>query len=154
RAGLVSGIGATSADLCYLAAVQLGLNVVPGPLANAGHWLRIVGAVAISLGGASLLIGSRRSGLGQEPAYRYQGLFASAFLLTISNPTLLLTITALVAVLGLRSMPGDYFSVSICLASVFIGSVFCWLVITGVVDRLQSKLTDLWLRKLNRITGA
>jgi hypothetical protein len=45
-------------------------------------------------------------------SYRLKGHFATAFLLTISNPTLLITLTALVAALGLqnvRRLSGRFF---------------------------------------------
>src|SRR5262249_29769617 len=106
------------------------------------------------IAGARIMLAPRLDAPKQEQAYKLKGRFASAFLLTASNPTLLITLTALVAALGLQSTRGDYLAASVSLACIFAGSAAWWLVITGLVQHLHRKLADSTVVKIDRIAGA
>src|SRR5215467_2390489 len=111
-AGLSSGLGTVAADLCYLVVIQLGLTALSPALTGAGRWLRLAGGCAIVIAGARIMLTPRLDTPKQEQANELKGRFAWAFLLTVSNPTLLVTLTALVAALGLQSNRGDYVAAS------------------------------------------
>jgi threonine/homoserine/homoserine lactone efflux protein len=123
-------------------------------LAHAKPWLRFAGGLAIIIAGARIALGARRRVPTEEQTSRRRGCFASAFLLTVSNPTLFITLTALVAALGLQTVRGNYTAASLSLACIFVGSAAWWVIITGLVNQLHSRLTDSTIAKVDRFAGA
>ena len=54
--GLVTGLGAATADAAYGAVAALGLTFVTGLLVDAGTWLRLVGGVFLLILGAKTFL--------------------------------------------------------------------------------------------------
>jgi threonine/homoserine/homoserine lactone efflux protein len=154
RAGLVSGLGTAAADLCYLVVIQLGLTALSPSLAGGRHWLRIGGGLLLVIAGTKIMFAPKPEALPPAQSYRLKGHFATAFLLTISNPTLLITLTALVAALDLQNVRGDYLAASLSLACIFGGSAAWWLAITGMVNQLHSRLAGSTINKIDKVAGA
>ncbi|MDQ4027951.1 MAG: LysE family transporter, partial [Actinomycetota bacterium] len=99
--GLVSGLGAATADAVYGAVAALGLTFVAEFLMGGETWLRLIGgAFLVFLGVRTFLArpaeraapDARRSGL--------PGAYASTFFLTLTNPTTILSFAAIFAGLG------------------------------------------------------
>lgn len=82
------------------------------------------------------------------------GMYASTFLLTLTNPLTILSFAAIYAGLGLASQAGDYLSAAVLVLGVFLGSAGWWLLLSGGVSLLRGRITPSALRWVNRISGA
>ncbi len=148
-AGLLTGLGAASADGVYGAAAAFGLAALAGYIASLAVWLRWAGAIFLLIFGFRLML-ARRGPATQEPARAKGGAFLSAFLLTLANP---MTILAFAAVLGsfgaARAIPAAFTIV----AGVFLGSMAWWIILASAVAAVAARLDPRWFATLNRVCG-
>lgn len=164
--GLMTGLGAATADAFYGCIAGLGLTLVTPLLTQHQVWIRAVGGVFLCGLGLRLLIRLReppaqsRSGAVAEetPA---QGRFwadwirayGSALALTLTNPATILSFTALFAGLGLGSAAADRCTALCLILGVFLGSGLWWMLLAGGTGVLRTRLTPHRLRWIDGISG-
>jgi len=151
--GLVTGMGAATADGFYGAVAAFGLTVVSSFLLGQRLWVHIVGgAFLLYLGLRIVLAGPpdkaavvSRAGLG--------GAYASTVLLTLSNPLTILSFAAAFAAFGVAGSRSTYVSAALVTLGVFCGSALWWLILSGVVNVMRARLTERALLWVNRASG-
>jgi threonine/homoserine/homoserine lactone efflux protein len=79
--------------------------------------------------------------------------YASTFLLTLTNPTTILSFVAVFAGLGLASAGGDARAAATLVAGVFLGSAVWWLILSTGVSLFRERLDLAGLLWVNRISG-
>jgi len=169
-AGLVSGLGAATADAVYGAVAGFGLTFVSSLLLGHQTWLRAAGgAFLVYLGvrtfSATLTTeapateGPSRTGAGLLRAY------ASTFLLTLTNPMTILSFAAIFAGLGLANaaggyppaggyaVAGGYAKAGALVAGVFLGSAAWWLILSSSAAAARSRVGPSVMRWINRLSG-
>ena len=151
--GFVSGLGAATADAAYGSVAALGLTFVTSLLVGAESWLRLVGGVFLVFLGVRTFL-SRPS---ERPATAGKGdlpgAYASTLVLTLANPTTILSFAAIFAGLGAGSMGGDAVHAMSLVLGVFCGSALWWFVLSGATSLFRAKLSACGLRWVNRISG-
>jgi threonine/homoserine/homoserine lactone efflux protein len=99
--GLVSGLGAASADGIYGLIAAFGLTAISDILIDQQHLLRLVGGVfLVVLGVRTLLTKPAEDAARIEQRSGLIGAFLSTFLLTLTNPLTILAFLAIFAGLG------------------------------------------------------
>jgi threonine/homoserine/homoserine lactone efflux protein len=151
--GFVSGLGAATADALYGAVAALGLTFVTTLLVGAEGWLRLFGgAFLVFLGVRTFL--SRPA---ESPAAAGRGgllsAYASTLVLTLANPTTILSFAAIFAGLGAGSVGGVLPAMTL-VPGVFLGSALWWFVLSGATGVFRAKLSTGGLRWVNRVSGA
>lgn len=153
-AGLLSGLGAATADAVYGAIAGFGLTVIAGFLLRQQSWLSLGGGLFLCFLGLKTALkqpterlNSTGNRVGLVEAY------ASTFLLTLTNPATILAFMAIFAGLGVASGPRNYISAALVVLGVFAGSALWWLVLSGSVSLLRSHLSPKRLRWVNRLSG-
>jgi putative LysE/RhtB family amino acid efflux pump len=76
----------------------------------------------------------------------------ATFLLTMANPTTILTFAAIFAGFGLAAV-GDGMSAAIVVAGVFLGSLGWWFLLSGGVALAKTRLPDGFAAWTSRISG-
>jgi threonine/homoserine/homoserine lactone efflux protein len=151
--GFVSGLGAATADAAYGSVAALGLTFVTSLLVGAESWLRLVGGVFLVFLGVRTFL-SRPS---ERPATAGKGdlpgAYASTLVLTLANPTTILSFAAIFAGLGAGSMGGGALHAMSLILGVFCGSALWWFVLSGATSLFRAKLSAGGLRWVNRISG-
>jgi threonine/homoserine/homoserine lactone efflux protein len=151
--GLLSGLGAATADALYGAVAALGLTFISSTLLGQQFWLRLLGGAFLLFLGVRTLItppateGASASGRGLLGAY------ASTFFLTLTNPTTILSFVAIFAGLGAGSAAGDYASAALMVLGVFLGSALWWLILSGGVGAFRSRFNLRAMRWVNVLSG-
>lgn len=79
-------------------------------------------------------------------------LFLGTFLLTISNPTTILSFAAMFAGLGLAADPSLAAAATV-VAGVFAGSLLWWAILSGTMAIMRQRITENIKRWINRIAG-
>jgi threonine/homoserine/homoserine lactone efflux protein len=151
--GLVSGLGAATADAIYGCVAGFGLTFVSGILISQQVWLRLIGGAFLCYLGfktflarpAERAVSARSGGLA--------GTYASTFFLTITNPMTILSFAAVFAGLGLAGANGNYVSAGVLVLGVFAGSALWWLILSGGVGMFRARFNPGGLRWVNRISG-
>jgi threonine/homoserine/homoserine lactone efflux protein len=151
--GLLSGLGAATADAIYGCVAGFGLTFISSLLINQQIWLRLIGGAFLCYLGLKIFFASPAK---QEAPARGDGLlgaYASTLFLTLTNPMTILSFAAIFAGLGVGSAGGNYVSAGLLVLGVFIGSALWWLILSSVTGMFWKKITPSGLRWVNRISG-
>jgi threonine/homoserine/homoserine lactone efflux protein len=151
--GLVSGLGAATADAMYGCVAGFGLTFISGILIDQQMWLRLFGGLFLCYLGIKTLLSKPAE---QAVAASGRGLFgsyASTFLLTVTNPMTILSFAAIFAGLGLANTNESYASALVLVLGVFLGSAAWWLLLSGGVGLFRNRFDTQALFWVNRISG-
>lgn len=151
--GLASGLGAATADALYGGVAAFGLTFISGMLLSQQLWLRLLGGLFLCFLGVRIFTslppenGATASGRGLLGAY------VSTFVLTLANPTTILSFAAIFAGFGIVSESRDYASSALMVLGVFLGSALWWLILSGVVGFFRTRVSRRTLIWVNRLSG-
>ena len=152
-AGIISGLGAATADAVYGCIAGFGLTYISSILVSQQNNLRLIGGAFLCYLGIRTFLSKPA---GQEAMVKGSSLFGdyfSTFFLTLTNPMTILSFTAIFAGLGLVGTGGSYTSASALVLGVFIGSSSWWLILSGSVSLFRNKFTSTGMKIVNRISG-
>jgi threonine/homoserine/homoserine lactone efflux protein len=158
--GFVSGLGAATADAVYGAVAALGLAFVTEFLMGGEAWLRIVGGAFLIFLGVRTFLAHPAERAAPAGRSGLLGNYASTFLLTLTNPTTILSFAAIFAGLGAGDADGDAFSAMLLVPGVFLGSAMWWFVLSGTTalflryERFSAPIqSKAGLRWVNGVSG-
>ncbi len=151
--GLATGLGAATADALYGTVAALGLTFISGLLLSQRDWLGLVGGGFLLYLGFTTFRANAPTTTVADAKHGIAGSYLSALLLTLTNPMTILFFTAVFAGLGIADAAGDYGSGGLMVLGVFSGSALWWLLLTGGVVLLQTKVETIPLVWINRIAG-
>ncbi len=154
--GVLSGMGAASADALYGCIAGFGLAALAGLLLAWQTELQIGGGLfLLYLGGqtwrappamAQAQVQPTRAGL--------LGDYLSTLALTLTNPVTILAFLGIFAGLGLAAEQRDFAAAGWLVSGVFLGSLLWWLLLAGTVGLVRGRLTPTRLGWINRVSGA
>jgi threonine/homoserine/homoserine lactone efflux protein len=151
-AGLATGLGAAFADAVYGAIGAFGVSGLIAWLLSLRLWLGLFG------GGFLLWLAWRiatkpavRSADGPPPASTLLRYVAGTFVLTMSNPT---TILSFMAVFGALAGRAPSASPWVMVVGVLVGSALWWLILSTGVGWLRDRFDERWQRAVNLCSAA
>ena len=121
--GLVSGLGAASADAIYGSIAGFGLAFISNFLVSQQIWLRLVGGAFLCFLGARTLLAKPAQQASAVKDGSLLAAYASTFFLTLTNPMTIISFAAIFAGLGLAATRGNYGSAGILVLGVFLSSL-------------------------------
>ncbi|MGF1481088.1 MAG: LysE family translocator [Cyanophyceae cyanobacterium] len=151
-AGLISGLGAATADGVYGCIAGLGLTFISRLLIEQQFWLRLVGGIFLCYLGIKTFIDKPAQQKIAKESSSLIHAYVSTFFLTITNPLTILAFVAIFAGAGLTDSP-SYRAASLLVLGVFSGSACWWLLLCSGVSLLRKHFTPQKLQYLNRISG-
>lgn len=154
-AGFCAGLGAAVADTIYAAVGAYGITLVGSFLEAEQDLFKLFGGLFLVVFGAYL--GSRRPNeTAVDEREVPKGLFADfalTLVLTLANPTTILSFAGIFASLsGLRGF--ELPSIPALLVGVFLGSAAWWLTLSGVVGLIRHRISPFTMLWINRCAGA
>lgn len=161
-AGLLSGLGAATADAIYGAIAAYGLTLISAILIGQAGWFRLIGGLFLTYLGVQTFRtqpatdAAQTDGQiqGQIRSIGLWGAYLSTILLTLTNPATIMSFAAVFAGLGLASSGGDPLAASITVLGVFLGSALWWLLLSGGVSLFRASFSKTnGLRWVNRGSG-
>lgn len=152
-AGLVSGLGAATADALYGCVAGFGLTLISNFLVSQQLWLRLVGGLFLCYLGVKTLLSKPAEQAAIAKGSGLFGAYASTFFLTVTNPMTIISFAAIFAGLGLASRTGSYTAAGVLVAGVFLGSALWWLLLSGGVGLLRDRFNTAGLLWVNRLSG-
>jgi len=153
-AGLVSGLGAASADALYGCIAGFGLAFISNLLVSQQTWLRLIGGVFLCYLGLKTLLSKPAEQSSPGKGNGLVGAYASTFFLTLTNPMTIISFAAIFAGLGLASTSRNYANAGFLVLGVFSGSALWWLILSAGVGVFRAGFNPVRLRWVNRISGA
>lgn len=157
-AGLITGLGAATADALYGCIAGFGLTIVSSFLINQRHWLQLAGGFFLVFLGVKTFLAKPKAipvhDASPDNAHGLLGDYLTTFLLTLTNPLTILSFIAIFAGLGLgTSSSTDYLSAMVLVAGVFSGSAAWWFLLSSFVGLFKTKFDHNLLIWLNRVSG-
>lgn len=151
RAGIVSGLGAALADTLYGSIAGFSITFVIEFLVREEFWIRVVGG-ALLVGIGVVYFRKPPEHIKQEENGGAHSQFVSTLLLTLTNPTTVLSFLAVLAALGLGQEKPTWRTLGL-VGGIFAGSMTWWMVLTETVYRLRDRFDDRAVCWMNRIAG-
>ena len=151
--GLVSGLGAATADALFGAIAAFGLTFVSDWLFGYENALRGAGGIYLLYIGGSALATEVRDKIAEQanPETLFRD-FASAFALTITNPVTILVFLAIFAALGLGTR-ARLVDASILVLGVWVGSFLWWLALSLGIGLFRRAIEPRHLAWISRASG-
>ena len=151
--GLVSGLGAATADAIYAAVAALGLVFISEILIGQQALLRLIGGGVLIILGLRILL--TKPAAGSDPAEK-SGLpsaYASTFILTLTNPLTILFVAAIFVGIGAATTSASLLSGTTLVLGVFLGSTLWWFLLSGGVSLLRDRVTPRAMMWVNWVSG-
>jgi threonine/homoserine/homoserine lactone efflux protein len=153
RSGVISGVGAAAADMLYGGIAGFSITLVIQFLVREQFWIRLFGGILL-VGIGIWYFFKRPAPLDahlQDRESAYSDI-RSTFLLTLTNPTTVLSFLALLAALGMGD-PRHWWLTVFLVGGIFCGSMVWWIVLSSIVNRFRGRFNDRALLLMNRIAG-
>ncbi len=154
--GLVSGLGAATADGCYGIIAAAGLTTLSSLLVDNQVLLRVAGGAFLLYLGVKTLLSkpsTESSGDNRPQPGDLLKAYSSIFALTITNPMTIISFTAIFAGLGIGSSAGSMGGAVIMVTGVVCGSAAWWLILSGTFGLVRSKVNQGMMLWVNRVSG-
>lgn len=149
---MVSGLGAASADALYGSIAGFGISLVIQFLIREQFWIRLFGGIVLVLIGISYYFKPPRK-LSECPRDETSHSdFISTLLLTLTNPTTILSFLAVLAGLGMSEARASWLTL-VLVVGIFGGSMLWWTILVTAVNRLRDRFDDRAMLWMNRIAG-
>lgn len=153
-AGLVSLLGTSLADGFYCAVAGLGVTFISHVLTKHKLFFQLLGALILVLLGIRIFFSASN---GKKSLSERNGLmeaFASTFVLTLSNPMLVIVFMAVFTALGVHGWWADFSPTALLVMGVFSGSA-SWAPVLAIVGSVfRPQLNAYHVRIINRYSGA
>mgnify|MGYP001199924064 CR=1 FL=1 len=152
--GLLSGLGAATADAIYGAIAAFGLSLLTGFLVEQQMWLGLAGGLFLCyLGVRTVTAAPAAQAAATVESRSLLGAYGTTLALTLTNPMTILAFVAIFAGAGLATTGGGSIAALLLVAGVFCGSAAWWLLLSFGVSLLRGFVTAPVLRWINRIAG-
>ncbi|WIG61888.1 MAG: Transporter, LysE family [Ktedonobacterales bacterium] len=152
--GLVSGMGAATADMFYGGVAAFGLTAVSDILTGQRLWLHLIGGAFLCYLGLRTALSQPAERAAETSGSSLAGAYSSTLFLTLTNPLTILSFVVIFAGLGIvNNHVGGYGPAAAVTAGVFFGSTLWWFILSGGVNLLRGRFTLRALRWVNVASG-
>ena len=151
--GLISGLGAATADAAYGSIAGFGLTFISEFLTSQQLWIRLLGGAFLLFLGARIFLSVPKSSVNEPGKRRMTDDYLSTLALTLSNPVTIVSFAAIFAGLGITGRGGDYAAATALVSGVFTGSVLWWVLLSTGVGAIKGSLDPNRMRWINRFSG-
>lgn len=152
-AGFVSGLGAVTGDGFYAAVAAYGISFITVFMSTNRVWFTLAGGIFLSIIGLRMILAKIDLDKDNAAFGSLAENYASAVMITATNPITIVVFGAVFAALGLGA-PGTGFRHSTAIVGgVITGSALCWFCLSGLVDAFRSRFSFSALNVFNRVSG-
>lgn len=155
--GFITGIGAAVSDIIYAAITGLGMSLVMDFVNNSQNrfYLQIVGSILLLAFGlftyrTDPTKNMRKSGNNKGTLF-HNGV--TAFLVTVSNPLIILLFMALFAQFAFV-LPNHPFEMCVGFMSIVGGALLWWFGLTWLVDKVRGIFDATGIKLINQVIGS
>ena len=152
RNGLVSGLGAATADAVYGSTAGFGLTLISNAILAEQFWLRLLGGIFLCYLGARAVISEPKEKASRPVEGSLVKDFTSTFLLAITNPMAILYFAAIFSTLAGAAISNYTYS-GLFVSGVFLGSLLWWIILSTSTGFFTSKFDAKKLRIANVVSG-
>ncbi|ATW27081.1 LysE family translocator [Candidatus Formimonas warabiya] len=153
--GIISGLGAATADAVYGFVAVLGVSYVSQILTHEQIWFGLLGGLVLGVLGMRIFftvpVPEPRGTVRKNSLLRA---YFSALFLTFTNPMTILSFAGIFAALGVVDVRGHYLGEGELILGVFTGSALWWVVLGGGFKIFGLRLDPPKIQWVYRISGS
>jgi threonine/homoserine/homoserine lactone efflux protein len=151
--GLLTGLGAATADGIYGGIAASGLTIISALLIHQQNWIRLIGGLFLAYLGMKAWLTHPAERATRTVGSSFPSAYASTLLLTLTNPLTILSFATVLAGLGVGTVSQHGLPTFLVTVGVFCGSCTWWLLLSTGVGLLRGRITARWLVWINRLAG-
>ena len=157
--GFATGIGASISDIIYAVItgyfMYLVVDIIEDPII--ALWIKLIGSALLLAFGIYTFRSIPKSKVVDEETpvetkHELTGFIISGFVITVSNPLIILLFVALFGQFTFI-LAGNWFTQILGYISIVIGALTWWFVLTWLIDKVRSKFNQKVIWWINRIIG-
>ncbi|MCM3629916.1 LysE family translocator [Paenibacillus glycanilyticus] len=150
--GVLSGLGAASADAVYGLIAAVGFTALTNVLVDQQLWIRLIGGIFLCYLGYQSIRALPASGHDPQLNNGLLKAYLTTFFLTLTNPMTILSFVAIFA--GIQHSADATIGDSLLLVlGIFLGSVLWWLTLATLVGTVRRALNQRAMRWINVLSG-
>lgn len=151
KSGIVTGLGASSAELFYSVVGAFGITVVSGFLERYSTVINILGGALVIAMGVMTFIKSPRQ---QEDKAKagYAGIFLSAFAVCITNPAAVVTYLFAFSYFGINGTLGAA-NGALLVVGIVTGTQLWWIMLSFLSQLIKKKSGEKGFAIMNKLFG-
>lgn len=153
RAGFITGMGSSLADLIYSVIGVFGNTVISVFLTEYRGGIQCIGGLVVIAFGISILLKKTAADVKQDTKTGLVFCFFSAFGMAMMNPAMILSFMVAFSTFGI-GRGTTLWQGSALLLGILVGTVVWWGALSGVVAVFRNRITDRIYRMLNLILGS
>lgn len=151
--GLMTGLGAATADAFYGVIAAFGFTLISSALIGNDVAIRAVGGVFLGYLGAKTFFATAYNESAEQSSDSLVRSYLSALFLTVTNPLTILSFAAAFAGLGLQSAGNRPLASAAMVGGVFVGSAFWWLFLSSATAMMKKAISRDTMVYINRGSG-
>lgn len=152
KAGFITGLGSTVADVIYAFVCVLGISLIQEFIQKWRLPISIIGGILIIYMGISVFRNKSDTKIEEGSMKKYPLLFFSSLIIALCNPATILSFLAVFTMLnieaGLHTIDAIGLTVGIGL-----GTCFWWIVLSGIATKVRYSMTKCVIGRIYRIMG-
>ena len=155
--GIMTGAGASIADLIYSAIALLGLSFINQFITTYEEWFMLTGGIIVIIFGLITFFVNPIKQIRRADAKSQKHVqdFFSSLLMTLSNPGALFLVITGLAIVGIENRADGSidFIASITLLGIFLGGMLWWWTLASLINHFRTKFRLRQLLAINKISG-
>lgn len=151
-AGLISGLGAATADTIYGGIAGFSISFIIVFLLHEEFWIRLFGGMLLVAIGIRYYFKKTQSLEKLEQEEPTHSDFVSALLLNLTNPTTVLSFLAVLAALGMGQHRSWWLKLML-VVGIFCGAMVWWVTVVLAGGHFRDRFNDRAMMWMNRIAG-
>lgn len=152
KAGFISGIGCSAADLCYSSISVFGVTLVSDFMLKYQNIITIIGGILVIVMGICFIGKKQMTIYEKSTGIKFLSFFTSSFMIAITNPTTIVTFMTAFAVFNISQIRSASEGMEI-IFGILTGTCIWWILISVVIGNMRKKFTDKKLIVINYILG-
>jgi threonine/homoserine/homoserine lactone efflux protein len=150
--GLMSGFGAATADALYGAIAGFSITFLIDFLERQEFWIRVFGGILLVGIGVMYFRKPAQAPNPKNDDSSIHSDYSSTLLLTLTNPTTVLSFVAVLAGLGMGGHRAWWLTF-LLVGGIFLGSMLWWVILVLLVNRFRDRFDKSAMCWMNRIAG-
>ncbi len=153
RRGFIIGLSGALGDVIYALAAAFGVKLIFDLVASYQQWMRLLGGIMLIGAGIFTFRVQPKTNLSLKRSMKETGVFASTFLLALTNPLTLFGYAAAFSAVGVNKIIADRISIMLLIGGVFCGSFLWFSLLVWFSHTFKEKVTSRGVYIINKLAG-
>ena len=153
RRGFIIGLSGALGDVIYALAAAFGVKLIFDLVASYQQWMRLLGGIMLIGAGIFTFRFQPKTNLSVKKSMKETGVFASTFLLALTNPLTLFGYAAAFSAVGVNKIIADRISIMLLIGGVFCGSFLWFSLLVWFSHTFKEKVTSRGVYVINKVAG-